>query len=45
MNTEEIWELDWDEQEIADLVTAFVRLFHRLPSRYDLEAFHRSRTE
>lgn len=39
MNTVEIADLCWDEQELRDVLIAFVRLFHRLPSRTDLETF------
>lgn len=40
MNTREIAQIDWDEQELRDCLTAFVRLFHRFPSQDDLEQFH-----
>lgn len=38
MNTDEIAELDGDDLELKELVAAFVREFHRLPSRSDLES-------
>lgn len=40
MNTREIAQIDWDEQELGECLTAFVRLFHRFPSQDDLEQFH-----
>jgi len=44
MNTNELAEVDhWDDEELAELVTSFVRLFHRLPNRRDLTVFRRSR--
>jgi hypothetical protein len=44
MNTNELAELDhWDEDELAQLVTSFVRRFHRLPSRRELIVFRRCR--
>jgi hypothetical protein len=39
MNTIELAELEWSERELEELVTAFVRAFHRLPSRADLEQY------
>jgi hypothetical protein len=39
MNTIELEELAWSERELEELVTAFVRAFHRLPSRADLEQY------
>ena len=40
MNTREIAQISWDEQELEECLAAFVRLFHRLPSQDDLEEFH-----
>ena len=44
MNTTELAGIDhWDEAELAELVTSFVRRFHRLPSVRELTVFRRSR--
>ena len=40
MNTREMAEIGWDEQELTACLAAFVRQFHRLPSQDDLERFH-----
>jgi hypothetical protein len=37
MNTRDIEELDWGEQELGDVFITFVRRHRRLPSRTDLE--------
>jgi hypothetical protein len=39
MNTIELAELEWSETELEELVAAFVRTYHRLPSRTDLEQY------
>lgn len=44
MNTNELAEVDhWDEEELAELVTSFVRRFHRLPNLREVTVFRRSR--
>ncbi len=44
MNTRELAQFqDFDEQTLQDLVTRFVRTFHRFPSYDQLVRFHSAR--
>jgi hypothetical protein len=44
MNTHELAQLEhWEETELRELVTSFVRRFHRLPSLSELVRFRHSR--
>lgn len=43
MNSRDIEELGWGEQELGEVFTAFVRRHRRMPSRYELERFRLER--
>jgi hypothetical protein len=41
MNTRELSQISWAEEELRGLVTGFVRQYGRTPSLSDLEEFRR----